>query len=183
MVMCVRMAFQSIRTHSHFNRQLELDELTEINCFGVVKQRFLLGIVQVKSDIPFLFTHHYRTILSYAMWCDGIDILQMSLKLLVRVKSNEIVQAGFLMRASNRLNQVIKMTPIGRVIEERGLLKSWVARKAGIAPGTLSKIISGESEPTLKVALRLARVLNITVEELWGHLISGEKEMKEGVEN
>jgi DNA-binding XRE family transcriptional regulator len=63
------------------------------------------------------------------------------------------------------------MTPIGKAIEEKGLLKNWVAKKAGIAPGTLSKIISGESDPTLKVAIKLARVLGMNVEELWGHLV------------
>jgi len=63
------------------------------------------------------------------------------------------------------------MTVIGKVIEEEGFRKGWVAKKANIAPGTLSKIISGESEPTLRVALKLAKILNKTVEELWGHII------------
>lgn len=67
---------------------------------------------------------------------------------------------------------VMKMTEIGRIIEEDGYRKGWIAKKAGIAPGTLSKIISGDSEPTLRVALRLAKILNKTVEELWGYLIS-----------
>lgn len=67
------------------------------------------------------------------------------------------------------------MTEIGRIVEEDGYRKGWIAKKAGIAPGTLSKIISGESEPTLRVALRLAKILNKTVEELWGYLIKEEK--------
>lgn len=69
----------------------------------------------------------------------------------------------------------MKMTEIGRIVEEDGYRKGWIAKKAGIAPGTLSKIISGESEPTLRVALRLAKILNKTVEELWGYLIKEEK--------
>ena len=56
------------------------------------------------------------------------------------------------------------------LIEERGLKKSWIAKKVRIAPGTLSKIISGESIPTLPVALRIADLLDITVEELWGYV-------------
>lgn len=60
------------------------------------------------------------------------------------------------------------MTKISQAIEEQGYKKGWVAKQAGIAPGTLSRIISGETEPTLKVALKLAKVLNKTVEELWG---------------
>ena len=70
---------------------------------------------------------------------------------------------------------VMKMTEVGRIIEEDGYRKGWVAKKAGIAPGTLSKIISGESEPTLRVALRIGKILNKSVEELWGHLIKEEK--------
>jgi DNA-binding XRE family transcriptional regulator len=71
--------------------------------------------------------------------------------------------------------KVMKMTPLAKAIKEKGLRKKWVAEKVGIAPGTLSLILSGKSDPTLKVALRLAKVLNMTVEELWGHLIEEEE--------
>ena len=56
------------------------------------------------------------------------------------------------------------------LIQERGLKKSWIAKNVNIAPGTLSKIISGESIPTLPVALRIAELLEETVEELWGYV-------------
>lgn len=55
-------------------------------------------------------------------------------------------------------------------IAEKGLKKSKIAERAGIAKSTLSKILSGESTPTLLVALRIAAVLETTVEDLWGHL-------------
>jgi DNA-binding XRE family transcriptional regulator len=73
------------------------------------------------------------------------------------------------------LNEVLNMTPLAREIEKRGLKKGWIAEKAGISRSTLALIVSGRSEPTLKVALRIAKVLGMTVEELWGHLIE-EKE-------
>lgn len=58
---------------------------------------------------------------------------------------------------------------IAKMIEDKGLRKRFVADKCGISPGTLSKIISGETkQPSLDVAINLARVLETTVEELWG---------------
>jgi DNA-binding XRE family transcriptional regulator len=67
------------------------------------------------------------------------------------------------------------MTPLDKLIEDRMLKKGKIAEKVGIAPQTLSKIVKGESIPTLKVALKLAKVLEMSVEHLWGHLIEEEK--------
>lgn len=47
----------------------------------------------------------------------------------------------------------------------------FIAKKAGVTQGTFSKIVRGESIPSLSVAIKIARVLNTTVEELWGDLI------------
>lgn len=66
------------------------------------------------------------------------------------------------------------MTKIGQAIQDKGLRKGWVAEKVGIAPGTLSLIVKGDSTPSLKVAIRLARLLGMTVEELWGHIADKE---------
>lgn len=63
---------------------------------------------------------------------------------------------------------------VGAKIAELGLKKGWIAAQVGIAPGTLSLIVKGDSIPSLLVALKLARVLGTTVEELWGHLIEDE---------
>ncbi len=65
----------------------------------------------------------------------------------------------------------MELTPIAKVIKEKGLRKGWVAEKAEVAPGTLSMIISGKSKPTIEVAIRLGRVLDKSVEELFGHLV------------
>jgi DNA-binding XRE family transcriptional regulator len=62
-------------------------------------------------------------------------------------------------------------TKIAVRIAQLGLLKGDVAKQAKIAPGTLTQIVKGESIPSLPVALRLARVLDMTVEELWGYLV------------
>lgn len=63
------------------------------------------------------------------------------------------------------------MTKIGKAIENSGFRKGWIAKQVGIAPGTLSLIIKGDSIPSLKVAIKLAKILNTTVEELWGHIV------------
>jgi DNA-binding XRE family transcriptional regulator len=58
---------------------------------------------------------------------------------------------------------------IAQLIEDKGLRKGFVAKKAGISSGAMSRILSGETkEPSLRVAIRLARVLGTTVEDLWG---------------
>lgn len=62
-------------------------------------------------------------------------------------------------------------TKLKRVINERGIKQSFIAEKAGISPGTLSKIVRGESIPTLPVAIKIARVLETTVEDLWGYSV------------
>ncbi|WEG14180.1 helix-turn-helix transcriptional regulator [Pullulanibacillus sp. KACC 23026] len=63
-------------------------------------------------------------------------------------------------------------TKIAVKIAEKGLKKGFVANKAGISLSAFSKILSGETkEPKLKVAIKLARVLETSVEELWGHLV------------
>lgn len=63
------------------------------------------------------------------------------------------------------------MTKVEQAIKESGYLKGWIAKQVGIAPGTLSLIIKGESKPSLVVAIKIARILNKSVEELWGYLV------------
>lgn len=63
-------------------------------------------------------------------------------------------------------------TKVAVKIAEKGLKKGFVANEVGISLSAFSKIISGETkEPKLSVAIKLARVLDTTVEELWGHLV------------
>lgn len=59
-------------------------------------------------------------------------------------------------------------TKLKQILKERGIKQSFIAEKAKITPGTLSKIVRGESIPSLPVAIKIARVLETTVEELWG---------------
>ncbi|MCR6855673.1 helix-turn-helix transcriptional regulator [Paenibacillus jamilae] len=53
------------------------------------------------------------------------------------------------------------------ILAERMLKQSDLAKLVGITDQTLSMIARGKSEPTLRVALRIAKVLDLTVEEIW----------------
>ena len=53
------------------------------------------------------------------------------------------------------------------ILAERMLKQSDPAKLVGITDQTLSMIARGKSEPTLRVALRIAKALDLTVEEIW----------------
>lgn len=62
-------------------------------------------------------------------------------------------------------------TKIKQIINERGLKQGFIADKANVSRAALSLIINGKSIPSLPVAIRISRVLEKTVEELWGDLV------------
>jgi DNA-binding XRE family transcriptional regulator len=59
---------------------------------------------------------------------------------------------------------------LNEILEQRGIKKKWLAEKVGVTPTAMTKICKGESVPHLKIALRIADVLELTVEEIWGYL-------------
>ncbi|MGM0903038.1 MAG: helix-turn-helix transcriptional regulator [Bacillota bacterium] len=65
-------------------------------------------------------------------------------------------------------------TKLKKYHKETGVKQGFVADKAKITPGAYSLIVRGESVPSLPAAIRIARVLNMTVEELWGYLVEEE---------
>lgn len=62
---------------------------------------------------------------------------------------------------------VFYLIKLEKVIEEKGLKKAYVARKAGISPGLLSKYLSGERKPKLNTAKKLADLLELSIEEIF----------------
>ena len=66
-------------------------------------------------------------------------------------------------------------TKLKKILDERGLKQGFIAEKAGLSRGAFSLIVRGKSIPTLPAALRIARVLDISVEELWGDLVEESK--------
>jgi plasmid maintenance system antidote protein VapI len=62
------------------------------------------------------------------------------------------------------------MTPLERIIKERGIKKSWLAQKAGISNSAMTRLCQG-GKPTVDVAIRISKALGVTLEDLWGHMI------------
>ncbi|GMA50104.1 hypothetical protein GCM10025857_14610 [Alicyclobacillus contaminans] len=58
-------------------------------------------------------------------------------------------------------------TRLKQLIEENGIKQEWLAQRAGVNSNTLSRIVTGRHLPTLRIAQRIARALNTTVDELW----------------
>ncbi|MED1115191.1 helix-turn-helix transcriptional regulator [Bacillus paramycoides] len=61
------------------------------------------------------------------------------------------------------------------ILAERMIKQSALAKRAGITDQTLSMIVRGKSEPTLRVAMRIAKTLDLKVEDIW---IEGESNIK-----
>ncbi|GLG01195.1 hypothetical protein Alches_12340 [Alicyclobacillus hesperidum subsp. aegles] len=58
-------------------------------------------------------------------------------------------------------------TRLKKLLKERGLKQGWVAEQTGISLGAMSAIVNGKSDPTLRSARAIARVLGVSIEELW----------------
>lgn len=53
------------------------------------------------------------------------------------------------------------------ILKERGLKHGYIAKKAGISDATLSALINERRLPTLPVALSIAKILDMNVEDIW----------------
>ncbi|MCL6446015.1 MAG: helix-turn-helix transcriptional regulator [Alicyclobacillus sp.] len=51
-----------------------------------------------------------------------------------------------------------------------GIKQEWLVQKTGLPSATISRIVNGTT-PSLVNALKIARALGVTVEELWGDLL------------
>jgi DNA-binding XRE family transcriptional regulator len=63
------------------------------------------------------------------------------------------------------------ITPLKSRITELGLKSKYIAEQAGIHPTVMSMYVTGRRIPPLIDALKIARLLNTTVESLWGYTI------------
>jgi HTH-type transcriptional regulator / antitoxin HigA len=57
---------------------------------------------------------------------------------------------------------------IGASLEEKGMNQKQLAGEIGVSPSRISDYVSGRSEPTLKIARLLCRVLNISPNAMLG---------------
>lgn len=53
------------------------------------------------------------------------------------------------------------------ILEERGIKQTWLAEQVGISYKTLSNIINGRYNTSLDVALKIADVLNVKVDDIF----------------
>lgn len=53
------------------------------------------------------------------------------------------------------------------IMVEQGRTQKWLGEKVGASNRTISEIINEKREPTLKVALRIAKVIGEPVEKIW----------------
>lgn len=56
-------------------------------------------------------------------------------------------------------------------LEEKGMTQKQLAREIGISPSRINDYVSGRSEPTLKIARLLCRILNIPPATMLGFFI------------
>ena len=54
-----------------------------------------------------------------------------------------------------------------KLLIDRGIKQTWLANRAGITDTALSEIVTGKRTPTLPVAKRIARALEMRVEDIW----------------
>ena len=62
------------------------------------------------------------------------------------------------MTVKNRLKEILT---------DRGIKNVWLAEKAGINNSTVGNIIKNRHNPNVEVAIRIAKALNLSVEEIW----------------
>lgn len=55
-----------------------------------------------------------------------------------------------------------------KIIEERGLVQKWLAKKVGITEAALSNIINEKSNVQMETARKICKVLKLSLDEAFG---------------
>jgi putative transcriptional regulator len=58
-------------------------------------------------------------------------------------------------------------TRLKQLLDDNGIKQSWLAAKANVSTSTLNTIVNGKNLPTLRIAQKIARALDTTVDYLW----------------
>ncbi|MEK4968630.1 helix-turn-helix transcriptional regulator [Cytobacillus sp. FSL R7-0696] len=66
-------------------------------------------------------------------------------------------------------------TKLSKWHKKTGVSQIHIAKKIGITSTAYSKIVKGETTPYVQNAIKIARALNTTVEDLWGELTEENK--------
>lgn len=70
-------------------------------------------------------------------------------------------------------NIYVMMTPLKKVLFEIEKSNRWLAKEVGADETGISLIVNGKRIPSLLMSMRIAQVIGVSVEELWGHLLEG----------
>lgn len=66
-------------------------------------------------------------------------------------------------------------TPLQRILFERDITVTQLQEMTDLSYANLTLIVKGKNLPNLLPAMKIARALNVTVEDLWGYRL-GEEE-------
>ena len=64
-----------------------------------------------------------------------------------------------------------------KAIENAGINMTVLANETGITYNMIKKYCYGQAEPTVSYALKMAKALNVSIDELLGYEASGAKDM------
>ncbi len=53
------------------------------------------------------------------------------------------------------------------ILNERGMTQAHVVRKVGVNKSTMTRLVNEETLPTLPVAYRIAKLLELHIDEIW----------------
>jgi DNA-binding XRE family transcriptional regulator len=62
-------------------------------------------------------------------------------------------------------------TPLKQRITQLGLKNKYIAEQVGIHPAVMSMYVTGRRIPPLEDALKIAHILQTTVEDIWGYTV------------
>ncbi|MCY0892344.1 MAG: helix-turn-helix transcriptional regulator [Acidibacillus sp.] len=71
------------------------------------------------------------------------------------------------------------MTPLKRLLFERQIQLRKLAQLTGMTETSLSLIVNGKRLPNLVNAFRIAKALDVSLEDLWGYIME-EGELEKG---
>ena len=54
-----------------------------------------------------------------------------------------------------------------KILESRGIKQNWLSDKSGITPQTLSNCLAEKHNVSLVVALKVAKALELKIEDIW----------------
>jgi putative transcriptional regulator len=56
---------------------------------------------------------------------------------------------------------------LNEILETKGIKQSWLVEKTGLNKGTISNVVNSKGEPSISVCLKLAKALNLRVEDIF----------------